>query len=147
MAHMPKPCNHKQPLETEPTTKGTHLISCGLFALFAFPLLNFYKESSWFLKLLFFNLQMCVHTLHHHVPLWDWLAICFVSLSISCLNDICDHNQQKSRSNIEQHWEIFAVSSLFPWLAVCCYFTGHKQGKHQDFQQPGSRWIHAECRI
>jgi hypothetical protein len=90
---------------------------------------------------------MCVHTLHHHVPLWDWLAICFVSLSISCLNDICDHNQQKSRSNIEQHWEIFAVSSLFPWLAVCCYFTGHKQGKHQDFQQPGSRWIHAECRI
>jgi hypothetical protein len=25
-----------------------------------------------------------------------------------------------------------------PWSAVCCYLTGHKQCKHQDFQQPGS---------
>jgi hypothetical protein len=57
MAHMPKPCNHKHPSEIEPTTKGTHPISCGL-ALFAFPLLNFYKESSYFLKLLFFNLLL-----------------------------------------------------------------------------------------
>jgi hypothetical protein len=40
-----------------------------------------------------------------------------------------------------------AVSSLFPWSAVCCYLTGHKQCKHQDFQRPGSRWIHAECGI
>jgi hypothetical protein len=35
----------------------------------------------------------------------------------------------------------------FPWLAVCCYLTGHKECKHQDFQRPGSRWIHAECGI
>jgi hypothetical protein len=39
------------------------------------------------------------------------------------------------------------VSGLSPWSAVCCYLTGHKQCKHQDFQQPGSRWIHAECGI
>ncbi len=30
---------------------------------------------------------------------------------------------------------------------ICCYLTGHKQCKHQDFQRPGSRWIHAECDI
>jgi hypothetical protein len=52
-AHMPKPCNHKYPSKIEPTTKGTRPISYGLLALFAFPLLNFYKESSCFLKLLF----------------------------------------------------------------------------------------------
>jgi hypothetical protein len=40
-----------------------------------------------------------------------------------------------------------AVSGLLPWSAVCCYLTGHKQCKHQDFQRPGSRWIHAECGI
>ncbi len=34
---------------------------------------------------------------------------------------------------------------LSPWSAVCRYLTGHKQCKHQDFQQPGSLWIHAEC--
>jgi hypothetical protein len=56
MAHMPKPNNYKHPLETELTTKGTHPISYGLLALFAFPLLSFYKESFCFLKLLFFNL-------------------------------------------------------------------------------------------
>jgi hypothetical protein len=53
---MPKPCNHKHPSETKPTTKGTHPISYGLLALFAFSLLSFCKESSYFLKLLFFNL-------------------------------------------------------------------------------------------
>jgi hypothetical protein len=37
------------------------------------------------------------------------------------------------------------VSGLLPWSAVCCYLTGDKQCKHQDFQQPGSRWIHEEC--
>jgi hypothetical protein len=42
-------------------------------------------------------------------------------------------------------WGIFAVSGLLPWSAVCCYFTGHKQCKHQHFQWPGSQWIHAEC--
>jgi hypothetical protein len=31
--------------------------------------------------------------------------------------------------------------------AVCCYLTGHKQCKHQDFQRPGSPWIHVECGI
>ncbi len=36
---------------------------------------------------------------------------------------------------------------LFPWSDVCCYFTDHKQCKHQDFQRPGPRLIHAECRI
>ncbi len=30
------------------------------------------------------------------------------------------------------------VSGLFPWSAVCCYLTGRKQCKHQDFQPPGS---------
>jgi hypothetical protein len=35
-------------------------------------------------------------------------------------------------------WGIFAVFGLLPWSAVCCYLTGHKQCKHQDFQQPGS---------
>jgi hypothetical protein len=40
-----------------------------------------------------------------------------------------------------------AVPGLFPWSAVCCYLTGHKQCKHQDFQRPGSPWIHAECGI
>jgi hypothetical protein len=35
-----------------------------------------------------------------------------------------------------------AVFNLLPWSAVCCYVTGHKQCKHQDFQQP-----HAECGI
>ncbi len=39
------------------------------------------------------------------------------------------------------------VSGLLPWSAVCCYLTGHKQCKHQDFQQPGSWWIHTECGI
>ncbi len=39
------------------------------------------------------------------------------------------------------------VSGLLPWSAVCCYLTGHKQCKHQDFQRPGSQWIHAECGI
>jgi len=53
---MPKPCNHKHPSKTKPTTKGTHPISCGLLALFAFPLFSFCKESSCFLKLHFFNL-------------------------------------------------------------------------------------------
>ncbi len=37
------------------------------------------------------------------------------------------------------------VSCLLPLSAVCCYLTGHKQCKHQDYQQPGSRWIHVEC--
>ncbi len=37
------------------------------------------------------------------------------------------------------------VSDLLPWSAVCCYLTGHTQCKHQDFQQPGSPWIHTEC--
>jgi len=58
MAHMPKPYNHKHPSKNEPTTKGTHPISCGLFTLFAFPFLSFWKESSCFLKLLFFNLLL-----------------------------------------------------------------------------------------
>ncbi len=52
MAHMPKPYNHKHSSETKPTTKGTHPISCGLLAFFAFPFLSFCKESSYFLKLL-----------------------------------------------------------------------------------------------
>jgi hypothetical protein len=39
------------------------------------------------------------------------------------------------------------VSGLLPLSAVCCYLTGHKQCKHQDFQRPGSGWIHAECFI
>jgi hypothetical protein len=51
-----KALHMEHPYETEPTTKGTHPISCGLLALFAFPLLSFYKESSCFLKLLLFNL-------------------------------------------------------------------------------------------
>jgi hypothetical protein len=34
-----------------------------------------------------------------------------------------------------------------PWLAICCYLTGHKKCKHQDFQRPRSWWIHAECGI
>jgi len=55
MAHMPKPYNHKHPSKIEPTTKGTHPISYDL-ALFAFPFLSFCKESSYFFKLLFFNL-------------------------------------------------------------------------------------------
>jgi hypothetical protein len=50
---------------------------------------------------------------------------------------ICNDNHQESRSNIEQCWDIFVVSSVLPWLAVCCYLTGHKQCKHQDFQRPG----------
>ncbi len=36
---------------------------------------------------------------------------------------VCDHNQQESKSDIQQHWGIFAISDLFPWSAVCCYFT------------------------
>jgi hypothetical protein len=36
---------------------------------------------------------------------------------------------------------------LLSWSAVRCYLMGHKQCKHQDFQWPGSRWIHAECGI
>jgi hypothetical protein len=49
-----------------------------------------------------------------------------------------------------QHWTLnnvgyIIVSSLL--AAVCCYLTGHKQCKHQDFQRPGSQWIHAECDI
>jgi hypothetical protein len=55
-----------------------------------------------------------------------------ISSSISCSSGI---------------WGIFVVSGLLPWSAVCCYLTGHKQCKHQDFQRPGSRWIHAECGI
>jgi len=39
---------------------------------------------------------------------------------------ICDHNQQESRLDIQQHWDIFAVFGLFPWSTVCCYFMGHK---------------------
>ncbi len=70
--------------------------------------------------------QTCVHTSHHHVPLWDWLAICFASSSISSSSGICNHNQQESRSDIQQRWGISATSGLFPWSAVCCYFTGHK---------------------
>jgi len=62
----------------------------------------------------------------------------FVSSSISYSSDICDHNQQESRSNIEQRWGICVVSNLFPWLAICCYLTGHKQCKYQDFQRPRS---------
>jgi hypothetical protein len=44
----------------------------------------------------------------------------------------------------QQTQHIFAISCLFPWSAVCCYLTGHssKQCKHQDFQRPGSQWIH-----
>ncbi len=36
-------------------------------------------------------------------------------------------------------WGIFVISGLLPWSAACCYLTGHKQCKHQDFQRPGSR--------
>ncbi len=64
--------------------------------------------------------------------------------SYSYLSGIYDDNQQESRSDTKQHWGIFVVSGLFPWSAVCCYLMGHKQCKHQDFQQPGSQWIHAE---
>jgi len=80
-------------------------------------------------------------------PLQDWLAICFVSLSISYSSGICDDNQQESRSNTEQCWGIFAITGLLPWLVVCCYLTGHKQCKHQNFQRPRSWWIHAKCGI
>ncbi len=66
------------------------------------------------------------------------IAICFGSSSISCLSGICDDNQQESRSDIEQRWGIFVVSGLFPWLAIYCYLTSHKQCKHQDFQRSGS---------
>jgi len=52
MAHIPKPCNHKHPSKTKPTTKGTHPISYVILVLFAFPLLSFCKESSYFLTLL-----------------------------------------------------------------------------------------------
>jgi hypothetical protein len=51
---------------------------------------------------------------------------------------ICDDNQQESRSNTKQCWGIFAIIGLLPWLVVCCYLTGHKQCKHQNFQRPGS---------
>jgi len=74
MAHMPKPCNHKHPLETESTTKGIHPICCGLLALFAFLIFNFYKESSCFFKLLFFNLQMCVRDSPSRTD-W-WFVLC-----------------------------------------------------------------------
>ncbi len=47
----------------------------------------------------------------------------------------------------QQTQHIFAISGLFPWSAVCCYLTGHKQCKHQDFHWPGSQWIHAKCGI
>jgi hypothetical protein len=40
-----------------------------------------------------------------------------------------------------------AVFGLLSWSTICCYFTGHKQCKHQDFQWPGSQWIHAKCGI
>jgi len=78
-------------------------------------------------------------------PLRNWLATCFASLLISYSSGICDDNQQESWSNIEQHWGIFAITGLLPRLAVCCYLTSHKQCKHQDFQRPRSRWIHAKC--
>jgi hypothetical protein len=32
-----------------------------------------------------------------------------------------------------------SISGLLPWSAVCCYLTGHKQCKQQDFQQPRSQ--------
>jgi hypothetical protein len=48
------------------------------------------------------------------------------------------------KSDTEQCWGIFSISGLLPWSAVCCYLTGHKQCKHQDFQWPRSRWIHAK---
>ncbi len=67
----------------------------------------------------------------------DW-PFCFALSSISCLSGICDDNQQESRLDTEQRWGIFAIFGLLPWSAVCCYLTGHKQCKHQDFQQPGS---------
>ncbi len=67
--------------------------------------------------------------------------------SYSYLSEICNDNQRESRLDIEQHWGIFVVSGLFSWLVVCCYLTGHKQCKHQDFQWPWSQWIHSECGI
>ncbi len=83
--------------------------------------------------------QTCVHTSHHHVALWDWFSICFVSSSISCSNGICDDNKQESRLDTEQYWDIFVVSDLFPWSVICCYFTNHKQCRHQDFRGPLTR--------
>jgi hypothetical protein len=62
------------------------------------------------------------------------LAICFASSSISCSSGIYDDNQQKSRSDIEQCWGIFAISSLFPWSTICCYLTGHERCKSQAVQ-------------
>ncbi len=67
--------------------------------------------------------------------------------SYSCLSGICNENQQKSRSDTKQCWNIFIVCDLFSWSAVCCYLTGHKQCKHQDFQRPRSWWMHAKCDI
>jgi hypothetical protein len=31
---------------------------------------------------------------------------------------------------------ICCLPGLFPW-SVCCYLTGYKQCKHQDFQRQG----------
>jgi hypothetical protein len=42
---------------------------------------------------------------------------------------------------------LISILATNPWSAVCCYLTDYKQSKHQDFQRPGSRWIHAECAI
>ncbi len=56
-----------------------------------------------------------------------------------------------------RHWTMLKYICRLPsfpmayicrlWSAICCYLTGHKQCKHQDFQQPGSRWINAKCGI
>jgi ATP-dependent DNA helicase PIF1 len=41
----------------------------------------------------------------------------------------------KSQGQTLNNVGVYLLSpSLFPWLVVCCYVTGHKQCKHQDFQ-------------
>lgn len=42
------------------------------------------------------------------------------------INKSQGQTQQESRSDIQERWGIFGVSGLFPWSAVCCYFTGQK---------------------
>ncbi len=39
---------------------------------------------------------------------------------------------------LNKRWGIFAISSLLPWSAICCYLKSHKQCKHQDFRRPRS---------
>jgi hypothetical protein len=108
--HMPKPCNHKHLSESKPTTKGTHPISYGFLALFAFPLLSFYKESSCFLKFLFFNL---LSNLYFLSPCW---LICKpLGLSLFCQTLL-----------LQSFWLLFFF--LHPWNAISSPVR-HAQGQ------------------